>query len=70
MPRSWKPTKRRRCTLESCNQLYWPKQKHQRFCCPVHKSEYHLKSPSFRKLQDEIVILLRKTLKPECFRVP
>ena len=64
----WKPTKRRRCILESCNKLYWPKQRHQRFCSPQCKSDYHLKSPTFRKLQDEIVKLMRQTLKPECFK--
>lgn len=67
----WKPTKRIRCRLESCNILFWPTQKHQRFCCAQHKSEYHLKTPSFRKFEDEIeklmLKLMRRELRPSAF---
>lgn len=69
---AWKPDKRRRCRLESCNQLFWPVRQNQRFCCPPHKSEYHLKTPSFRKFEDEIEKLmlkvLRREVKPEALR--
>ena len=64
----WKPTKRRRCKLTICNELFWPKQEHQLFCSPKHKDEYHNQHPSFRRLQTDFVKLMRQTLKPECFK--
>jgi hypothetical protein len=60
--------RRRRCELERCNQLYRPKKKNQRFCCVEHKHEYHFKSPTFRKFEDEFKGLIRKLVKPGCLR--
>lgn len=63
-----KPLRRRRCALERCNQLYQPVKKNQRFCREEHKTEYHFKSPTFRKFEDEIRGLIRKMVKTEALR--
>lgn len=55
--------RRRRCELERCNQLYRPVKKEQRFCSNEHRNEYHFKSPTIRKLNDEIIRLVEKTIK-------
>jgi len=55
--------RRRRCELEKCNQLFKPKRKEQRFCCSEHRSEYHFKTPTFRKFEQEIETLIRKIIK-------
>jgi len=55
--------RRRRCQLETCNQLFQPRRKEQRFCSDKHRSEYHFKTPTFRKLQDEIKTLIVKTVR-------
>jgi hypothetical protein len=63
-----KKIRRRHCDLERCNQLYTPKKKNQRFCSAEHKNEYHFKSPTFRKFEDEIRGLVRKMVKVECLK--
>ena len=67
-PTQTKLIRRRRCALETCNQLFRPKTKWQRFCCLTHKSDYHFKSPTFRKFEDEIKGLIRKMVKQEALK--
>jgi hypothetical protein len=55
--------KRRRCQLETCNILFRPNRRDQRFCSSKHRSEYHFKTPTFRKFEDEIRKLCEKTIK-------
>jgi hypothetical protein len=60
--------RRRRCNLERCNALYRPVKKNQRFCSVEHKHEYHFKTPTFRKFEDEIKRLVRQMVKPESLK--
>jgi hypothetical protein len=54
--------RRRRCALETCDQLFTPARKNQRFCSTEHKYEFHFKTPTFRKTEREIVKLVAKEL--------
>jgi len=63
-----KKVRRRRCVLPRCRQLYRPVKKNQRFCCSEHRDEYHFKSPTFQKFEDEIRSLIRKMVKPEALK--
>lgn len=55
--------RRRRCVLESCNELFRPKKANQRFCKPEHKAEWHFKTPHFRKLEPAIRSLVREMIR-------
>ena len=63
-----KKIRRRRCVLLRCRQLYRPVKKNQRFCSEEHKNEYHFKTPTFQKFEDEIKGLIRKMVKPEALK--
>lgn len=61
-PKEPKVFRRRRCKLETCNQLFTPIRANQRFCSLDHKHQFHFVTPTFRKTQHEIVKLVKAEL--------
>lgn len=58
-----KKVRRRRCALPTCNELYRPVKRNQRFCSIECKHEYHFKSETFSKVKREVLALIDREVR-------